>query len=160
MMNREFDIATHQFTSEENLKERNLIKECFADGDYQAITAIRCLDEGVNIPDIRTAFILASSRNPKEFIQRRGRLLRTAPGKDKAVIYDFVTLPRRFDEVAFGDFEEDRSIILGEMARIHEFGRLAMNRLEADHVLDELQDVYGVTIDMEDYMQMEEDYYE
>ena len=46
------------------------------------------------------------------------------------------------------------------MARIHEFGRLAMNRLEADHVLDELQDVYGVTIDMEDYMQMEEDYYE
>ena len=69
-------------------------------------------------------------------------------------------MPRRFDEVVFGDFEEDRSIILGEMARIYEFGRLAMNRLEADHVLDELQDVYGVTIDMEDYMQMEEDYYE
>ena len=160
MMNQELDIATHQFTSEENLKERNLIKECFADGDYQAITAIRCLDEGVNIPDIRTAFILASSRNPKEFIQRRGRLLRTAPGKDKAVIYDFVTLPRRFDEIVFGDFEEDRSIVLGEMARIYEFGRLAMNRLEADHVLDELQDVYGVTIDIEDYMQMEEDYYE
>lgn len=160
MMNQEFDIATHQFTSEENLKERNLIKECFADGNYQAITAIRCLDEGVNIPDIRTAFILASSRNPKEFIQRRGRLLRKAPGKEKAVIYDFVTLPRRFDEVAFGDYEEDKSIILGEFARIYEFGRLARNRIEAENVMDELQDVYGVTIDMEDIKQMEEDDYE
>ena len=46
-----------------------------------------------NIPSIKTAFILASSTNPKEYIQRRGRVLRTFPGKRHADIYDFITLP-------------------------------------------------------------------
>ena len=66
----------------------------------QALVAIRCLDEGVNIPSIETAFIMASSTNPKEYVQRRGRVLRKFPGKKRAVIYDFVTLPIPLDDVA------------------------------------------------------------
>ena len=71
-----------KFTSEESAEERERIKADFAEGKHlQALVAIRCLDEGVNIPSIRTAFILASSTNPKEYIQRRGRVLRKYPGK-------------------------------------------------------------------------------
>ena len=70
------DMRVHKFTAEETLDERQEIKHYFEKGLYQVITAIKCLDEGVNIPGIKTAFIMSSSRNPKEFIQRRGRLLR------------------------------------------------------------------------------------
>lgn len=139
-------MATHRFTSEENAKIRKLLKEGFADGEYQVLTAIKCLDEGVNIPNIRTAFILASSRNPKEFIQRRGRVLRKAEGKDRAVIYDFVTLPRQLNDVRFGDFENDRAIIIGEMARIYEFGRHSINSREADDLLECIQETYCIDI--------------
>ena len=72
-LKKELGMSVRRFTSQENLEERQEIKKYFKSGQYQVITAIRCLDEGVNIPGIKTAFILASSRNPKEFIQRRGQ---------------------------------------------------------------------------------------
>ncbi|MCQ4815862.1 helicase-related protein, partial [Cloacibacillus evryensis] len=69
------------------------LKNDFAAGDnLQAMIAIKCLDEGVYIPAIKTAFILASTTNQKEYIQRRGRVLRLYKGKEYAVIYDFIAL--------------------------------------------------------------------
>ena len=65
-------MSVKRFTAEEDLKDRENIKKYFSEGQYQVITAIKCLDEGVNIPGIKTAFIMSSSRNPKEFVQRRG----------------------------------------------------------------------------------------
>jgi len=153
MVEHDLNMRVHKFTAEESAEERISIKNCFADGLYQVLTAIRCLDEGVNIPNIQTAFILSSSRNPKEFIQRRGRLLRKAIGKEKAVIYDFVTLPRRFNEINFGDYEQDKSIIIGELARIYEFGSLALNKIDADNIIDEIQDAYGISINIEEEIQ-------
>ena len=79
------------------------------------IVSIRCLDEGVDIPVATHALILASSRNPREFIQRRGRVLRTAPGKAYAQIYDAIVVPRPPMEPS------GRSMILGELARASEF---------------------------------------
>lgn len=155
----DYGISVQRFTAEEDLKERQNIKEYFKDGLYQVITAIKCLDEGVNIPGIQTAFILSSSRNPKEFIQRRGRLLRRSEGKVKAIIYDFVTLPRDLDNVLPMNYDEDKSIVLGEMARIHEFGRLASNREEAEALMARIMDSYGVYIDIEEETQKAEDYY-
>lgn len=154
-------MSVQRFTADEGLAERVNIKQYFATGQYQAITAIRCLDEGVNVPGIRTAFILSSSRNPKEFIQRRGRLLRKSPGKEKAVIYDFVTLPRPLENVVNGDYEADRSIIIGELARISEFGELADNYIEAELMKDEIMDAYGVYVDIEAELEkLEENYAE
>lgn len=155
----EYGMSVQRFTAEENLKERQSIKEYFQDGLYQVITAIKCLDEGVNIPGIQTAFIMSSSRNPKEFIQRRGRLLRRSEGKKKAVIYDFVTLPRDLDDVFPVNFEEDKSIILGELARINEFGKLATNREEAESLMSRIMSSYGVYIDIEEEIKKAEDYY-
>ena len=155
----EYKMSVQRFTAEENLVERQNIKQYFSEGLYQAITAIKCLDEGVNIPGIKTAFILSSSRNPKEFIQRRGRLLRTAPGKKKAVIYDFVTLPRDLDDALPSDYASDRTVVLGELARINEFGKLADNKSEAHMLMNRIMDAYDVDIDIEEEMERMEDTY-
>ena len=86
------------------------------------IVSIRCLDEGVDIPVATHALILASSRNPREFIQRRGRVLRRAPGKAYAQIYDAIVVPRPPLEPS------GRSMILGELARAAEFADHSFTR--------------------------------
>ena len=121
----------------------------------QAIVAIKCLDEGVNIPGIRTAFILASSTNPKEYIQRRGRVLRKSPetGKEFAEIYDFITLPRPLDEVSGlteDQMRRDLSLVKNELTRVSEFGRLSMNSMEASKLIWEICDCYGLPYDLND----------
>jgi len=85
------------------------------------IVSIRCLDEGVDIPAVSHALILASSRNPREFIQRRGRVLRRAEGKTLAFLHDVIVAPHAGDE---GD---GNSILVGEIARAIEFGSHAIN---------------------------------
>ena len=156
ILGNEFDMKVSKFTAEENIDERDAIKQHFKDGDdLQAIVAIKCLDEGVNIPGIRTAFILASTTNPKEYIQRRGRVLRKSPetGKEFAEIYDFVTLPRPLDEVS-GLTEEqmkrDLSLVKNELARVLEFGRLSMNSMEASQLIWEICDCYRLPYDLND----------
>ena len=86
------------------------------------VVSIRCLDEGVDIPAVSHALILASSRNPREFIQRRGRVLRRSPGKNLAYVHDCLVLPEQFDPN-----DTAGSIIKGELARAIEFGARAMN---------------------------------
>jgi superfamily II DNA or RNA helicase len=146
ILGNELGMSVARFTSEENIEQRALIKEHFQKGDdLQAIVAIKCLDEGVNIPGIRTAFILASTTNPKEYIQRRGRVLRKAPNKPFAEIYDFVTLPRPLDSVSGLTIEQanrDKTLVKNELARIKEFGRLAMNSMVANNLIWEIEEAY------------------
>ena len=156
----ELQMTATCFTADENLKERQEIKTLFSEGMYQVVTAIKCLDEGVNIPSIRTAFIMASTKNPREFIQRRGRLLRRSHNKDYAEIYDFITLPRELATVLHGDFKNDRTILLGEMARINEFGKLSDNPAQAEGMLNQIMNAYNVYIDIEEEMRKMEDEYD
>ena len=156
----ELHMTARRFTAEEDLRERQEIKSLFNDGLLQVVTAIKCLDEGVNIPSIRTAFIMASTRNPREFIQRRGRLLRRSPNKDYAEIYDMITLPRELSCVSHLDFERDRNIIIGEMTRINEFGKLSDNPAQADGMMNQIMQVYDVYLDIEEEMQKMEDEYD
>lgn len=146
LLGNEMGMSVARFTSEENMEQRALIKEHFQSGDsLQAIVAIKCLDEGVNIPGIRTAFILASTTNPKEYIQRRGRVLRKAPNKSFAEIYDFVTLPRPLDSVSGLTMEQasrDITLVKNELARIKEFGRLSMNSMEANNLIWDIEEAY------------------
>lgn len=154
ILGNEFNMEVAKFTSEENMETRATIKEQFQKGDrLQAIVAIKCLDEGVNIPGIRTAFILASTTNPKEYIQRRGRVLRKADNKTFAEIYDFVTLPRELDSVSGLTTEQaqrDLSLVKNELARIKEFGRLSMNSMEANDLIWDIQEAYHITEDVDD----------
>ena len=87
------------------------------------LVSIRCLDEGVDIPDISHALILASSQNPRQFIQRRGRVLRKAKNKYKAVIHDAIVTPLNLEVDP-----EQYSLIKGELCRSIEFAKSALNK--------------------------------
>lgn len=158
ILGNEYGMRVTHFTSNESAEERELIKRRFAMADpYQAIVAIKCLDEGVNIPSIKTAFILASTTNPKEYIQRRGRVLRLANNKPYAVIYDLVTLVKPLDEVdKFStDYKSERSLALRELRRIKEFGEISLNSRDSDELIDSIMDIYSISEE-----DLEGDYYD
>ena len=100
-------------------------------------------------PRIKTAFILASTTNPKEYIQRRGRVLRLAPGKPYAVIYDFVTLTRPLDEIDpyNPDYRFERALAKRELQRIREFGTIAKNSSDSDELINDIESVFNFTIE-------------
>ncbi|MBU1666991.1 DEAD/DEAH box helicase family protein [bacterium] len=135
----EFDVKQHKFTSKEGIKsedkygglsERNFLLKEFEKGNYNILVAMKCLDEGVDIRSAKTAIILASTGNPKEYIQRRGRILRPFPNKDKAIIYDFIVVPsiKKIDLKELQDIEI--KIFDKEMKRYKEFADSADNKVE------------------------------
>ncbi|MGX6443564.1 DEAD/DEAH box helicase family protein [Neobacillus sp. K501] len=115
----------HRFDSEVPLAERMKILEAFDQGDIQILVAIKCLDEGVDVPSTKVAYFLASTSNPREFVQRRGRILRKYPGKNLAVIYDFIVLPSEANDQMY------KSIASKELPRFAEFSRFAINNFKA-----------------------------
>lgn len=140
-------MRVRQFTSRENSAEREEIKRMFESEELQALIAIKCLDEGVNIPMIKTAFILASTTNPREYVQRRGRLLRKdkTGKKIQAEIYDFITLPRSIDEAGYLSEEETRGekrLVYNELVRAREFAELAENRAQITSMLDNIEESF------------------
>lgn len=140
ILGNEYGMNISKFTAEENTEEREDIINMFSDGkSLQAIVAIKCLDEGVNIPAIQHAFILASSTDPKEFIQRRGRVLRLYEGKEFAYIHDFITLP--FDQ------DKGANLVENELKRVYEFNSLAENKIENESVINSLLDDYNISIE-------------
>jgi superfamily II DNA or RNA helicase len=161
MLGNDLHMRVSKFTSEEDAEERERIKDDFAAGtQLQALVAIRCLDEGVNIPSIKTAFILASSTNPKEYVQRRGRVLRKFPGKEYATIYDFVTLPIPLDDVSQYDpdvIESVRSLAKREIDRIKDFAAIAENPYDSDFLIADMQREYDIDPEAQEG-ETEEDY--
>jgi superfamily II DNA or RNA helicase len=121
-----------RFTSRESRGERERILEDFRLGIIDAMVAIRCLDEGIDVPACGTAYILASSRDPRQFVQRRGRILRRSPGKEMATIHDFVVVLPEGQE---GASDYAKQLIKSELARVAEFSSLSQNRAEAYDVL-------------------------
>lgn len=132
-------MALHQqgwsvarFTASEGRREREDILQRFSNGLVDALVAMRCLDEGIDLPACGTAYILSSSRNPRQFIQRRGRVLRKAPGKEKAIITDFVIMPPlNVDK----DYKIQRRLVQKELERVWEFARLSISPTEAIRAL-------------------------
>ena len=148
MLGNDLGMRVGRFTSRENIKERAQIRDAFSKGDLlQALVAIKCLDEGVNIPNIHTVFILASSTNPKEYIQRRGRVLRKALGKDYAVIYDFVTLPFPVNEIGTQSesvIHATKGLIKRELIRMLDFAELAENPSKTFDLVYELKHGFNI----------------
>lgn len=89
--------------------------------DGGVIVSIKCLDEGIDIPAASHAIILASSKNPREFIQRRGRVLRKHPSKLFSYIFDAIVIPADSNEV---NYKAD-SLIGGELSRAIQFASWA-----------------------------------
>lgn len=137
-----------QFTATENMAVRMELVDAFNKGEIDSLVAIRCLDEGINIPSIKSALILSSNDDYREFVQRRGRILRIYKDKEFANIYDVVVLPSH-------DMQGWAKI---ELRRFREYGRLALNWDDLAHDLDAHLQTYGLTeedIDVYDYDDME-----
>ncbi len=118
----ELGVLSHQYTNAETSKaDAQSLLAKFGAGDYQVLTAMKVLDEGVDIPQTDTAYILASSTVRREWIQRRGRVLRSFPGKEIATLHDFLVVP---PDVASSS---GRAVLRGELARAEEFASLAEN---------------------------------
>ena len=137
-----------QFTATENMAVRMELVDSFNKGEIDSLVAIRCLDEGINIPSIKSALILSSNDDYREFVQRRGRILRTYKGKQSANIYDVIVLPSH-------DMQGWAKI---ELRRFREYARLALNWSDLTQELDAHLLSYGLTdedIDVYDYDDME-----
>ncbi len=144
-------ISNHHFTVKsvtyhDPTKDRGEILNNLAIGHYDCITAVQCLDEGTDIPSIETAIIMASSGNPKQYIQRRGRVLRQSEktGKTKAVIYDILVKPPRNDDESIQ--ERERKLLEKELFRYNEFASIAINKIKAMEMIKEVADYYGISL--------------
>lgn len=149
LLGNDLDMRVSRFTSQEDMKERKDIRQKFSNSFLQALVAIKCLDEGFNIPEIRVAFILASTTNPKEYIQRLGRVLRISEGKDVAEIYDFVTLPRTPQQaktLSEREQQYEKGLVAKEYIRMLYhiyYNRQANNKIDNEHhLLMDLQEIY------------------
>ena len=145
----ELDYKPSQFTAKENMATRMDLVDSFNKGQIDALAAIRCLDEGINIPSIKSALILSSNDDYREFVQRRGRILRLYNDKKSAKIFDVVVLP--------SSYSTGWAAI--ELRRFHEYAKLALNWDSLSATLDDLLNQYGLDItdvDVYDYEEMEE----
>jgi superfamily II DNA or RNA helicase len=124
-----------QFTCEENMKQRESLIDNFNKGFISSLVAIRCLDEGINIPSIKSALILSSNDNYREFVQRRGRILRKYEGKEKANIIDVIVLP----SIA------NKAIAEIEFRRYYEYAKLALNKDSLMNDLEKYLNTYDLT---------------
>jgi superfamily II DNA or RNA helicase len=105
-------------TADETADERHRIIKRFASGEINAIAAIKVLDEGFDLPACKEAHLLASSRNERQYIQRRGRILRKMRGKELAFIHDYVVIPSRKTAAS-------KKLVQEELLRVTEFSRVA-----------------------------------
>jgi superfamily II DNA or RNA helicase len=138
----EFGVMHHRFTHEEDDDLRKDLLNRFGDGEYEALVAMRCLDEGVDVPQTRTAVLMSNTGNPMQFIQRRGRVLRHALGKNQAVIYDLIVVPTMNpdDDIA----ASEKYILEKELRRFKEFAVTAKNEYEARNRIEDVRIAYGI----------------
>ena len=124
-MFKEHGYSYHKYIS--GLDDAPSILQNFADGDIQILLSMKCLDEGVDIPRAEHAIFCSSTGNPRQFVQRRGRVLRKCKGKEKARIWDLiVTPPNILDE----SNKIERNLFFNEVKRIVNFAALADNQID------------------------------
>lgn len=137
-------LRVRNFTYREKSDEREAILRDLGSSFLDGVVAIRCLDEGIDLPDLRIGFLLASSTNPRQFIQRRGRLLRHADGKDFAIIHDFIIEPPDFGgSLSDEAYNLERRFFKRELIRIQDFCNTAENGQAALNSLKALRLKYG-----------------
>lgn len=129
LLGSEFGMRIATYTSETAAEDRMVLQKELKNGGIQALVAMRCLDEGIDIPEVRTGIILASTQNPRQFVQRRGRILRRddAGGKEEAELFDMIVLPAH---PRLGDrelFHVDRRLVGRELSRALELASASAN---------------------------------
>lgn len=134
-------IMVKQFTA--NSTNRDEILKNFEEGNIHVLTSMKCLDEGVDVPRSELAVFCASTGNPRQFIQRRGRVLRLHEDKIHATIHDLVVVPEISDE---NTFEMERGLVKKELERVVDFANLAMNKTDTYATFKHILDYYNLNL--------------
>jgi len=148
----ENNIIQHKFTKDEGthpkkeyggISERDYILNQFSKGIIQVLVAMKCLDQGVDVPPARFAIMMSNSGNPMEYIQRRGRVLRRYPGKQVAIIHDVIVTPK-YKYLKDSDLARlEKKIFKRELIRYKEFSSLANNVVDCYKKIERLEEEYG-----------------
>ncbi|MDK2900707.1 MAG: hypothetical protein PWQ45_1267 [Thermosipho sp. (in: thermotogales)] len=141
-------INSHRFTMEESTKpdkkynglsERDYLLKKFAIGEYQVLVAMKCLDEGIDVPQARTAILMASSGNSREYIQRIGRVIRRYSSKSEAIIYDIIVAPSLDKNLPHELKELEWKIFEKELRRYKEIAEIAVNNADALKLISDIK---------------------
>lgn len=134
-------VMVKQFTA--NSTNREEILKNFEESNIHVLTSMKCLDEGVDVPRSELAIFCASTGNPRQFIQRRGRVLRLHKDKIHATIHDLVVVPEISDE---STFEMEKGLVKKELERVVDFANLAMNKTDTYETLKSILDYYNLNL--------------
>jgi superfamily II DNA or RNA helicase len=138
-------ILVNQFIS--GMKDRNEILKQFQNGEIDVIASMKCLDEGVDIPRAESAIFCSSTGNPRQFIQRRGRILRTHPAKNHAVIHDLVVLPDYETEIEGCEtYDLEKGLVRKELERVMYFASLSKNPFFTEDIFKDVCNHYNLNI--------------
>jgi superfamily II DNA or RNA helicase len=140
-----FQTKMAKFTGE--TKNRDQILNQFKEGHLDALLAMKCLDEGVDVPQTKYAIFCSSTGNPRQYIQRRGRVLRTHKDKEFAIIYDLIVKP----SISHTNTDEnlskmEKNIFLSELRRLVNFAVLSENKDQSLKDLETLCDNLDIDI--------------
>ena len=141
-------ITVRKFVSGQ--KDRDEILADFAKGKLQVLTSMKCLDEGVDVPRSELAIFCASTGNPRQFIQRRGRVLRTHPDKYMAEIHDLVVAPEV--SATSSSYKMEQSLLKGELMRVKNFSMLSENPSYSQIELRSVMEHYGLNMYNNDHI--------
>ena len=138
-------ILVNQFIS--GMKDRDEILKQFQNGEIDVIASMKCLDEGVDIPRAETAIFCSSTGNPRQFIQRRGRILRKHPAKKHAVIHDLVVVPDYENQIEGSDtFDLEKGMVRTELVRVMYFASLSKNPYLTEDVFRDVCNHFNLNI--------------
>ena len=142
-------VTVRKFTSGQ--RDREEILDDFATGKLHVLTSMKCLDEGVDVPRSELAIFCSSTGNPRQFIQRRGRVLRTHPDKKMAELHDLVVVPEVSPNSS--SYRMEQSLLRGELLRVNNFALLSENPSYSETELREVMDHYGLNLYNNDHIQ-------
>ena len=134
-------VMVKQFTA--NSTNREGILKNFEQSNIHVLTSMKCLDEGVDVPRSELAIFCASTGNPRQFIQRRGRVLRLHKDKIHATIHDLVVVPEIAD---VSTFEMEKGLVKKELERVVDFANLAMNKTDTYETLKSILEYYNLNL--------------
>lgn len=135
-------VTVRKFVSGQ--KDREEILSDFSEGKLEVLTSMKCLDEGVDVPRSELAIFCSSTGNPRQFIQRRGRVLRTHPDKKMAELHDLIVVP---ELNPYSDsYRMEQSLVRGELQRVKNFAELSDNPSFSELELREVLDHYALNL--------------
>lgn len=135
-------VSVKQFTGDSLSQDRIAMLNDFSTGKLQVLTSMKCLDEGVDVPRAETAIFCSSTGNPRQFIQRRGRVLRKHDDKQEATIHDLIVVPSISCDPSL--YELERNEISKELNRVRDFAELSENHYYSLRILEPYIDYYNL----------------